>query len=135
MPALSEDEGARVEAEHRAWVYSMPTQAHTRASDAAAAASLAAAEAAELEQPAQQPRLAKLKCDLLRVQAELSPAALLETWDAQAWREVRGVPSASYFPHRLVQQVAGTPCLMTRLPTPLLSALSLPKWSAALCNL
>lgn len=128
MPALSEGEGARVEAEHRAWVYSIATQAHARASDAAAAASLAAAEAAELEQQAQQPRLAKLKCDLLRVQAELPPAALVESWDAQAWREVR-VPIAYqyWFPWLpQVQQVATTLCPMThpsvRLPLSLCPA-------------
>ncbi|EIE24672.1 hypothetical protein COCSUDRAFT_46901 [Coccomyxa subellipsoidea C-169] len=86
MPALSEAEGAQVESEHRAWVYSLPTQAHVRASDPAIAASLAAEEAAALAEQSQ-PRLAKLKCDLLRVQAALPPPAMAESWDADAWRQ------------------------------------------------
>jgi len=97
MPALSEAEGARVEQEHRAWVYSLPTQAHIRASDAAAAASLAAAEAAALAEQSS-PRLAKLKCDLLRVQAALPAPAVVEFWDADAWREVRNATLSLHSP-------------------------------------
>ncbi len=109
MPALSEAEGAQVESEHRAWVYSLPTQAHVRASDPAVAASLAAEEAAALAEQSQ-PRLAKLKCDLLRVQAALPPPAMAESWDADAWRQVRAIPLACFvccqFPKSLQRKIA-----------------------------
>ncbi len=99
LPLEAELEQAGADAEQRAWVYNVPTQAHVRASDAAMATALSAADAAAFEELP--PHLAKLKADMLRVQATLPPAALAEAWQADAWQEVRVTNvriSLSFFP-------------------------------------
>lgn len=96
MPEASGEGTAAAEREHRAWAFALPTQAHIRAAgDAAGAAALAAADAtaAAAKEPrgaggGDATRLAKLKADLLRVEATLPRGALVGSWDAPAWRQV-----------------------------------------------
>lgn len=85
LPSDAELEQACADADQQAWLYNLPTQAHVRASDPATAGALSADDATAFNEQ-QQPRIGKLKADLLRVQATLPPAALMDSWQVDTWQ-------------------------------------------------